>query len=136
MGDLMKFVDANVFIYILTKSPKEDYFISKSVLKRIENGEEAITSTAIIQEVVDWLEYNNRRDEVGKFLTALNSYTTMMKVEVSWREMLNALSDMEKYNLDFVDAITLQVMKKNSVSEIYTNDKDFDRVEWVRRVWK
>jgi len=50
--------------------------------------------------------------------------------------MLDAPSDMEKYNLDFVDAITLQVMKRNNVSEIYMNDKDFNRVEWVRRVWK
>lgn len=51
--------------------------------------------------------------------------------------MLNAVSDMEKYNLDFVDALTLQViMKKNNVTEIYTNDKDFERVEWVRRIWK
>jgi len=132
----MRFVDANVFIYVLTRSPREDYLFSKSVLKRVEDGEEAITSTAIIQEVVDWLEYNNRRGEVGKFLTALNSYTAMRKVEISWREMLDALSDMEKYDLDFVDATTLQVMKENNVSEIYTNDKDFDRVEWVRRVWK
>lgn len=61
----------------------------------------------------------------------------MRKVETSWREMLNAVSDMEKYNLDFVDALTLQViMKKNNVTEIYTNDKDFERVEWVRRIWK
>jgi len=132
----MRFVDTNVFIYVLIKSPKEDYLISKNILERIEDGEEAMTSTAIVQEVVDWLEYNNRRDEVGKFLTALNSYTSMMKVEVSWGEMLDALSDMKRYGLDFVDAVTLQVMKKNNVSEIYTNDKDFDRVEWVRRIWK
>ncbi|MEM2305407.1 MAG: type II toxin-antitoxin system VapC family toxin [Candidatus Methanomethylicia archaeon] len=132
----MRFVDANVFIYILVKSPKEDYLTSKSILKRIEDGEEAITSTSIIQEVVEWLEYNNRHKEVKKFLIALNSYVAMRKVETSWREMLDAASDMEKYDLDFVDALTLQVMKRNNVTEIYTNDRDFDRVEWVRRIWK
>ncbi|MEM0373661.1 MAG: type II toxin-antitoxin system VapC family toxin [Sulfolobales archaeon] len=132
----MRFVDANVFIYVLVKSPKEDYLTSKSILKRIEDGEEAITSTSIIQEVVEWLEYNNRRKEVEKFLVALNSYAMMRKVEASWRDMLDAASDMEKYGLDFVDALTLQVMKKNNVTEIYTNDRDFDRVEWVRRIWK
>jgi len=132
----LRFVDANVFIYILVKSPKEDYLTSKSILKRIEDGEEAITSTSIIQEVVEWLEYNNRHKEVKKFLIALNSYVAMRKVETSWREMLDAASDMEKYDLDFVDALTLQVMKRNNVTEIYTNDRDFDRVEWVRRIWK
>ena len=132
----MRFVDANVFIYVLVKSPKEDYLTSKSILKRIEDGEEAITSTSIIQEVVEWLEYNRRREEARKFLIALNSYAVMRKVSVSWREMLDAVSDMEKYDLDLIDALTLQVMKKNNVTEIYTKDKDFDRVEWVRRIWK
>ena len=132
----MRFVDANVFIYVLVKSPREDYLISRNILKRIEEGEETITSIAIIQEVLDWLEYNNRREDIEKFLTALNSYIAMRKVEISWADMLDAISDMKKYNLDFVDALTLQVMKRNNVKEIYTNDKDFDRVEWIRRVWE
>lgn len=58
----MRFVDANVFIYALIKSPRKDYLIARGVLKRIEEGEEAITSTAVAQEVVDWLEYNNRKE--------------------------------------------------------------------------
>lgn len=32
-------------------------------------------------------------EEARKFLIALNSYAAMRKVNVSWREMLNAVSD-------------------------------------------
>jgi predicted nucleic acid-binding protein len=132
----MRFVDANVFIYLLVKSPTADYTISKNILKRIEDGEEAITNISVVQEVVDWLEYNNRRGEVKKFLMAVNSYLAMEKAGVSWREVVNALSDMEEYELDFVDALALQTMKGKSVKEIYTNDRDFERVSWVKRVWE
>ena len=132
----MRFVDSNVFIYVLVKSPKEDYETAKRILQRIEEGEAAITNTAVVQEIVDWLEYNNKRREVEKFLTAINSYITMEKAEVSWNEMMEAISDMKKYDLDFVDALTLQTMKKNNVKEIYTNDKDFNRVKGIRRIWK
>jgi hypothetical protein len=132
----MRFVDSNVFIYVLIKSPKEDYNVSKRILRRIEDGEKAIVNTAVIQEVVDWLEYNNRRKEIGKVLTAINSYMTMRKESVSWREMMDAKADMEKYKLEFVDALVLQTMKRNDVREIYTNDKDFERVNWVKRVWE
>ena len=90
----------------------------------------------MVQEIVDWLEYNNKRREVEKFLTAINSYITMEKAEVSWNEMMEAISDMKKYDLDFVDALILQTMKKNNVKEIYTNDKDFNRVKGIRRIWK
>ena len=132
----MRFVDSNVFIYVLVKSPKDDYETAKRILQRIEEGEEAITNTAVIQEIVDWLEYNNRRREAEKFLTAINSYITMKKAEVSWNEIMEAIDDMKKYDLDLVDALTLQTMKRNDVNEIYTNDRDFDRVKGIRRIWK
>ncbi|MCD6538500.1 type II toxin-antitoxin system VapC family toxin [Candidatus Bathyarchaeota archaeon] len=133
----MRFVDSNVFIYVLVKSPKDDYVIAKRILQRIEEGEEAVTNMAVIQEIVNWLEYNNnRRREIEKLLTAINSYIAMKKAGVSWSDMIAAIDDMNKYGLDFVDALTLQTMKRNNINEIYTNDRDFDRVKWVRRVWK
>jgi len=133
----LRFVDSNVFIYVLVKSPKDDYVIAKRILQRIEEGEEAVTNMAVIQEIVNWLEYNNnRRREIEKLLTAINSYIAMKKAGVSWSDMIAAIDDMNKYGLDFVDALTLQTMKRNNINEIYTNDRDFDRVKWVRRVWK
>jgi len=132
----MRFVDANVFIYVLVKSPKKDYEISRNILKRIENGEETATNLAVIQEVVDWLEYNNRKKEVRSFLTAVNSYLTLNKLPIAWYNLLAALDDVDRYKIDFVDALTLQTMEKNKINEIYSNDKDFDRVQWTKRIWK
>ena len=132
----MRFVDANVFIYVLVKSPKKDYAIAKRILERIENGEETATSLAIIREVVDWLEYNNRKKEVRSFLTGINSYLSMEKLDIAWDEFLFALDDVDKHKIDFVDALTLQKMKKNKINEIYSNDTDFDRVKWIKRIWE
>jgi predicted nucleic acid-binding protein len=132
----MRFVDANVFIYVLVKSPQKDYETSKRILKRIENGEETATSLAIIQEVVDWLEYNNRKKEVRVFLTAINSYLTLNKLNNTWSDLLTALDNTYEHKIDFVDALTLQTMKKTKINEIYSNDKDFDRVKWVKRIWE
>jgi predicted nucleic acid-binding protein len=132
----MRFVDANVFIYVLVKSPQKDYETSKRILKRIENGEETATSLAIIQEVVDWLEYNNQKKEVRTFLTAINSYLTMNKLTITWSDLLTALDNTDEPKIDFVDALTLQTMQNNKINEIYSNDKDFDRVKWVKRIWE
>ena len=132
----MRFVDTNVFIYVLVKSPKKDYEISRAILERIEKGEETATSLPVIQEVVDWLEYNNRKKEVHSFLTAVNSYISMEKLSASWDDFLPAMDDVQKHAADFVDALTLQEMKKRKITEIYSHDKDFDRVEWVKRIWE
>ncbi len=132
----MRFVDANVFIYVLVKSPKKDYEVSKAILERIEKGEETATSLAVIQEVVDWLEYNNRKKEVGSFIVAVNSYLAMSKLSMTWDDFVTVLGDVDEHRIDFVDALTLRMMKKNKMSEIYSNDKDFDRVKWIKRVWE
>jgi predicted nucleic acid-binding protein len=120
----------------LVKSPKKDSEISKGILERIENGEETVTSLAIIQEVIDWLEYNNRKKEVRSFLTGINSYISMQKLSMAWDDFLPALNDVDEHQIDFVDALTLQKMKKNKINEIYSNDKDFERMEWIKRIWE
>ncbi|HYA78241.1 MAG TPA: type II toxin-antitoxin system VapC family toxin [Verrucomicrobiae bacterium] len=132
----MRFVDTNVFIYIFVKSPQKDYEIARSILHRIQNGEEAATSLAVIQEAIDWLEYNNRKVEVRDFLTALNSYLSMDKLTIEWDNFLPSIEDMYGKQVDFVDALSLQIMKQNTITEIYSNDKDFDRVNWVKRIWE
>jgi predicted nucleic acid-binding protein len=132
----LRFVDANVFLYTLIGSPKRDFDTSKAILKRVEEGEEAITSLAVIQEVVDWLEYNGRKKEAGVFLAAVNSYTKMKKVSNRWRDFPRASAEAEKEDIDFVDALSLAVMRRDKIAEVYSKDKDFDRIAGIRRVFE
>jgi len=132
----LRFVDANVFLYTLIGSPKRDFDTSKAILKRVEEGEEAITSLAVIQEVVDWLEYNGRKKEAGVFLAAVNSYTKMKKVSNRWRDFPRAYAEAEKEDIDFVDALTLAVMRREKIAEVYSKDKDFDRIAGIKRVFE
>lgn len=132
----MRFVDANVFLYTLIGSPKRDFDTSKAILKRVEEGEEAMTSLAVIQEVVDWLEYNGRKKEAGVFLAAVNSYTKMKKVSNRWRDFPKASAEAEKEGIDFVDALTLAVMRREKIFEVYSKDKDFDRIAGIKRVFE
>ena len=132
----MRFVDANVFLYQIIKSPQKDYEISGKILERIQSGEEAATALPVIQEVVKWLEYNRRKGEIASFLLAVNSYFSMSKLGVFWENFIPAVEDMNKKQISFIDSTILQVMKQNKISEIYSNDKDFDRVDWVKRIWE
>ncbi len=132
----MRFVDANVFIYQFIQSPKVDFEISGKILDRIEGGEPTVTSLPVIQEVVKWLEYNQRRKEVRAFLVVINSYFSMTKIAMSWNDVISSSESIDRSQIGFVDSTTLQVMKQHKISEIYSNDKDFDRVDWVKRIWK
>jgi predicted nucleic acid-binding protein len=60
----------------------------------------------------------------------------MNKLDNTWDDFFTALNDEDEHRVDFVDALTLQTMKKNKINEIYSNDKDFDRVKWIKRIWE
>jgi predicted nucleic acid-binding protein len=132
----MRFIDANVFIYQIMQSPQKDHEISEKILQRIEKGEEVATSLPVIQEVIKWLEYNHRKKDIGTFLIAINSYLSMNKITATWDNFLPALEDMDKKHISFADSLTLQIMKQNKISEIYSSDKDFDRIDWVKKIWE
>jgi predicted nucleic acid-binding protein len=132
----MRFVDANVFIYQIMQSPQKDYEISEKILQRIESGEEVATSLPAIQEVIKWLEYNHRQKDIGSFLVVVNSYLSMNKFTATWDNFLPSVEDMNKNQISFVDSLNLQIMKQNKINEIYSSDKDFDRIDWVKRIWE
>jgi predicted nucleic acid-binding protein len=132
----LRFVDANVFLYAIIKSPKKDCEIAQAILKRIENGEATATSLAVVQEVIDFLEYNKRQKEIRPFLTVINSYLKMEKLAENWNDFFPAIDDKDSYGFSFVDGLTLQIMQKHKITEIYSCDKDFDRVKGIKRVWE
>lgn len=131
----MRFVDANIFIYVLTKSPKHEFQTSVNILERIKSGEDAIVTTPIVQQVADWLEYNGRRNAIPTFLASLNSYVRLRKVGCTWADMLKALDYLKDYQVSFIDATTLAVMERLKEKEVYSNDTDFDKVKWVKRIF-
>ncbi len=42
---------------------------------------------------------------------------------------------MLKYNLKPSDALHLASMKKRGIEFIVSEDPDFDRIEWITRIW-
>jgi predicted nucleic acid-binding protein len=69
----VRFVDSNIFIYVLDRHPKFER-TAKQVLKRIEDGEEASTSTLVIEEVCAYLMKQKRRAEIPGFVDVLRAY--------------------------------------------------------------
>ncbi len=47
---MKRFVDTNIFIYVATNHPQFGQ-TAKQILKRIEQGEDAVTSTLVLCEV-------------------------------------------------------------------------------------
>lgn len=132
----LKFVETNVFIYVITAHPNFGK-IAKEILTRIEKGEPAVTSTLAIAEVCAWLEYHKMKNKIPTFFEALESYPSLKKIETTYEDMLKAAELADRYRpLEFFDRVYLAQMLKAGIIEIYSNDRGFDRVPAVKRVFE
>lgn len=152
------YIDTNIFLYSAFKHPVfgddcREFFI------RVDEGEmTGCVSDFVLNEVFHKLMI---AEVVKKFKKAAKEAVTYIKrnpevisnLEVVWREMdiiesSNIIILEDKFSLfpDFVeisriynlmatDAMHVSVIKKHGITNIATNDRDFERIEWLN-VWK
>lgn len=128
-------METNVFLYVVAANPVFGH-TAKRILERIERGEEAITSSLAIAEVCIWLEYHKMTEKITLFLKTLQSYPTLLKIDTTYEDLLKADELGSAYRrLGFFDKIYLVQMLRMGVSEIYSNDKEFDRAKGIKRLF-
>jgi len=60
---MKRFVDTNIFIYVATNHPQFGQ-TAKQILKRIEQGEDAVTSTLVLCEVAWVLKAMGKQGDI------------------------------------------------------------------------
>ena len=132
----MRFVETNVFLYVVTAHP-EFGPIAKMILERIDSGEQAVTSSLVIAETCAWLEYRKRKADVGIFLDAVESYSSLRKRETTYTDELRAKELHRSYpRLEFFDRVYVAQMERLKLTEIYSNDRALDAVKGIKRIFK
>ncbi|MCB9138486.1 MAG: PIN domain-containing protein [Caldilineaceae bacterium] len=128
----MQFVDTNVFIRFLTGDDPMKAQQCKALFERTNRGEiELTTSESVIAEIVFILSskrlYNQPRRDIRARLYPILS---MQGLKISHRRMyLRALDIYEKNNLDFEDALTVAQMERQALTDVYSYDQDFDKIQ-------
>lgn len=132
---MSRFVDTNIFIYALTAHPLFGE-TAKSILKRIEDGEQAITSTLVQCELAWVLEAMGRQGDIKNALEKIMSYKTLKVVTLNSDDLLVGANNMATENVDFNDGVNLALMMRLGISEVYSNDrKHLGRVDFVKLVF-
>ena len=131
----MRFIETNIFLYVITAHPDLGSK-AKEILERIESGEQAMTSSLVVAEVCAWLEYHGMRDKIDAFFKALESYPTLKKCETTYEDELKAEDLKSRYShLEFFDRVYLAQMLRLKLTEIYSNDRGFDKVSEIKRIF-
>ncbi|MFZ3073239.1 MAG: PIN domain-containing protein [Thermodesulfobacteriota bacterium] len=130
-----RFIDTNVFLRYLTADDRVKYNKCKALFERAVNGGETlVTSDMVIAEVV-WTLLSYYKTPKSEIVEKVSIILNTPNIEVkNYRIITEALAIYSVQNIDFIDAYNAVFMKHNKTEEIYSYDKDFDGVDFLRRI--
>ena len=139
----LRFIDASVFLYaflkpqkVLSKSMLELKENAKRILTRINEGEDVITTVIHLSEIANILETRTSKVKSAEYIEAILSKQTIHVYDVDVASYAEAVLKAKEEGLGVNDALALIFMEKLGISEIYSFDRDFDKIKWVKRIWK
>ena len=97
-----------------------------------------MTSTLAIAQVCSYLKWKKRQNIIPLFLSFIKGLVTLQKIETNILDFEESRSIQLQYNLSWSmwdDMVIAAQMKRLNIKEIYSNDKDFDKIPWIKRTF-
>jgi len=92
----------------------------------------AVTSTLVVVELANALRKYGLGDEVKDVVDAVFSLDIRV-FEVDSIDVRTAAGIFDEFRVSPYDCVHAAVMKKAGVIDIISADKDFDKIEWIKR---
>lgn len=131
----IRFLDTNILLRYFTKDDEEKAQKALGLLQRIETGEERVeTSLLVVFETVFTLQRHYRvpKPRIKELLIPI---LRMRGLHLPSKTLcLDALDFFVEHNVPFADAFNAVYMKARGMSEVYSFDTDFDKIEGIARL--
>ena len=124
-----RFVDTNIFLRFLTEDIPAQADRCAVLVQRLRDGEEVVSMSPLaVAEIIWTLErfYKLSKAQVAAKVSPL--------LKLKGLRFLRALVLFAEKNISFTDAYIAVQMERSGVEELYSYDRDFDRVERVKRI--
>jgi predicted nucleic acid-binding protein len=138
---MVRFLDSSVFLHAYLKPKRElndtEKEIKKkaiNILENIERGEEVVTSTVHISEILNIIEARLGLDAAIRLLEDLLAMENIRIEKVDKKDYEEALVLSSRYKISPNDAIACAISLRMNISEVYSFDKHFDSVPFMKRI--
>ena len=132
----MRFIDANVFIYAFLRPKKEPpenvkeiKERAKAILTRVSDGERVVTTVVHLSEVANVVESRGGKKKAVEVVLAVLTSENIEVLPVSPSDYLKASLIAKEKNLGVNDPLAYVKMKELDIEEIYTFDRDFEKLD-------
>jgi len=138
----MRFLDANIFIYayykprrLLTQSEQAAKEKAKEILAAVSKGEESVLTTVVhLSEVSNILKRSLGLPGLNNLMLTILMMDNVHVEAVRPDMYMSSVELGSELGLDPNDALAVETMQTKGIQEIYSFDRDFDRVERIIRL--
>lgn len=131
----MIFIDSNIFLRYFEREDEQAYRKIERLFTEIVNGNIIGISTSMVITEVIWVLkkfYNWDKEEI------CNNVELILKtpnIRFNQRSVIvKAINLYKDKNISFIDAYNYSFIRANGVTEIYSFDRDFDKLKDVKRL--
>ena len=129
------YADTNLFIRFFTGDSDNQSQESKKFLDQVSRGKyELFICDLIVAEIIYVLEsiyHLDRNEVVEKILAIAETDNTIIE---NRQVILGALDLYEEKNIDFIDAYLASHSIKNNCDTVFTFDKDFRKIDFIKKI--
>jgi len=109
--------------------------MARDIVKRISGGEEQVATSLIhISEIANILGARTNLETTSDIISGLLDLSNLEIIEPSKVLYESAVEDSRSYNIGVNDALAFILMKREGISEVYSFDKDFDKIRDLKRI--
>jgi len=138
----LRFLDVNIFIYAyykpgreLTEHEETLKNLAKEIVGKISEGKEDVMTTVVhLSEMTNILKHGMSLDELHETVFGFLTFDNVETIGVSKEDYSAATELGMELGLDPNDALAVQVMRLHNINEIYSFDKDFEKVKGITRL--
>jgi uncharacterized protein len=131
----VRFVDANVFLRFLTGEPEWQGRRSQELFEAIEAGNERVATNIIVIFEVVWVLNRSKKLPMNTVRDLVLPIILLPSIRLADKDLLaTAFEYSIAWNVPFADAYSAAYMERHGVTEIYSWDRHFDRIDGITRI--
>jgi len=135
----MIYIDTNVFIYAIEDNQKYGKACAKIIVDIESEKIKTATSVQTLVEIINVLTYMNWELKKRKMnqLDIQRNIELVLSLPITWFDLdffTIKKASSYKFEITGADFVHVATMEVNSIKEIITADKDFDKVDIVKRI--
>ncbi len=132
---MARFLDTNILIRYLTNDDPDKATLALALLDRVAEGsEQVVTTPLVIFETIFLLQrtYKLPKADIREKIAAI---LALQGLQLAERALcLRALDYYVEQNISYADAYNAAWMQGEGIAEVYSWDREFDRVAGLTRI--